>query len=256
MDKANRRPCGARHVRKSYETQGPQDSALMALIRAIASRDAQKASQLLAESPELARQAVLVGATRAVSLSYYLNEIEHYVYGGDTALHIAAAAYDIGTSEALVVKGAKLGARNRRGAEPIHYAADGIPGSHAWNPEAQGAVIKYLIDAGADPNSLDKSGVTPLHRAVRTRCAAAVRALLAKGADPRRQNKNGSTPLHLAVQSTGRGGSGSSASLEQQEQIIVFLLEHGAGPTDKDARGKTVKESIGGDWVRVLLRRY
>lgn len=241
---------------KVTRRKGPQDSALMALIRAIASRDAQKASQLLAACPELAQQAAVVGATREVSPAYYLDEIAHYVYAGDTALHIAAAAYNTEISEALVVKGANLGARNRRGAAPLHYAADGIPGSHTWNPEAQGAVVEYLIDAGADPNSLDKSGVTPLHRAVRTRCAAAVRALLAKGADPRRKNKSGSTPLHLAVQSTGRGGTGSSDSQEQQEQIILLLLKHGARPTDKDARGKTVKESIAGDWVRELLRRY
>jgi hypothetical protein len=113
-----------------------------------------------------------------------------------------------------------------------------------------------LIGVGADPNSPDKSGVTPLHRAVRTRCAAAVRALLAKGADPRRQNKSGSTPLHLAVQGTGRGGSGSAESKEQQERIILLLLEHGARPTDEDARGKTVQDALSGDWVRELLRRY
>jgi ankyrin repeat protein len=45
--------------------------------------------------------------------------------------------------------------------------------------------IAHLIEAGADPNPTDKSGVTPLHRAVRTRCAAAVKALLEAGADPR-----------------------------------------------------------------------
>src|SRR6516165_1864742 len=49
--------------------------------------------------------------------------------------------------------------------------------------------------AGADPNAVDKSGVAPLHRAVRNRSAAAVRALIDGGADPRAPNRNGSTPL-------------------------------------------------------------
>lgn len=82
---------------------------------------------------------------------------------------------------------------------------------------------------GADPNAIDKSGVAPLHRAVRNRCAAAVRALIDGGADPRTPNKNGSTPLLLATQNTGRGGSGSAAAKAQQKEILRLLMEHGAG---------------------------
>ena len=231
-----------------------QGSALMTLIRAIASRDEQKASRLLDASPGLARQTAEIGATRQVSTPYYFKEIEHYVYGGDTALHIAAAAYAREFAKKLLAKGANVRARNRRGAEPLHYAVDGIPNSHTWNPAAQEAIVECLIEAGADPNSGDKSGVTPLHRAVRTRCAAAVRTLLMDGADPRRKNGSGSTPLHLAVQNTGRGGSGSSASREQQREIILLLLKHGARPTDKDTAGKSVTESVAVDWVLDILR--
>jgi ankyrin repeat protein len=82
------------------------------------------------------------------------------------------------------------------------------------------------IEAGADPNATDKSGVTPLHRAVRTRCAAAVKALVEAGADPRRKNKSGSTPILLATQNTGRGGSGSREAKTQQELIVQLLREH------------------------------
>ena len=170
-----------------------QSSPLMTLIRAIASRDEQKASRLLDASPGLAQQVSKIGATRQVSTAYYFKEIEHYVYAGDTALHIAAAAYARESAKKLLAKGANVRARNRRGAEPLHYAVDGIPSSHTWNPTAQEAIVECLIEAGADPNSADKSGVTPLHRAVRTRCAAVVRMLLANGADPRRKNGSGSS---------------------------------------------------------------
>ena len=231
-----------------------QSSALMTLLRAIASHDEQKASRLLDASPSLARQASRLGATRQVATAYYFKEIEHYVYAGDTALHIAAAAYARDISTKLLDKGANVRARNRRGAEPLHYAVDGIPDSHTWNPAAQEAIVKCLIEAGADPNSADKSGVTPLHRAVRTRCADAVRTLLANGADPRRKNGSGSTPLHLAVQNTGRGGSGSSASREQQREIILLLLKRGARPADKDTSGRSVTESVAGGWILDLLR--
>lgn len=119
-------------------------------------------------------------------------------------------------------------ARYRRGAEPLHYAVDGVPGSRSWDPAAQAATVASLIDAGADPNTVDQSSVTPLHRAVRTRCAAAVRALLDGGADARRRNKSGSTPMRLATRNTGRGGSGSPESKAQQQEIIRLLEQHGA----------------------------
>ncbi|HEV7594624.1 MAG TPA: alpha/beta fold hydrolase, partial [Gemmatimonadaceae bacterium] len=178
------------------------------------------------------------------STSYYFKEIEHYIFAGDTALHVAAAAYRTDIAKELVRHGADLSARNRRGAEPIHYAATGQPASARWDPRAQAAIVAYLLRAGSDPNAADKSGVTPLHIAVRTRCAAAARVLLANGADPRRKNGSGSTPLHLAVQNTGRGGSGTAAAVEQQREIIRLLVDHGARPGDTDSRGKTVTESI------------
>ena len=230
--------------------QGP---ALMTLLRAIASRDEQEASRLLDASPGLARQVAEVGATRQASTAYFFEEIKHYVYAGDSALHIAAAAYARDITNDLLARGASVGVRNRRGAEPLHYAVDGAPDSTTWNPAAQVAVVECLIEAGADPNSADKSGVTPLHRAVRTRCSAAVRTLLANGADARRKNKTGSTCLHLAVQNTGRGGTGSSASREQQREIISLLLRHGARPTDKDAAGRSVMESAVSDWILEIL---
>ena len=198
---------------------------LWRLLRAIATGERANASRLLAASPRLAVDASSTGATRSSPKPYYFKEIGHYVYAGDTALHIAAAAYRTDIAKELLGHGADVAARNRRGAQPIHYAAIGQPGSETWAPRAQAAVVACLLRAGADPNAADKSGVTPLHRAVRTRCAAAVRVLLANGADPRRKNGSGSTPLDLAVQNTGRGGSGTAAATEQQREIIRLLVE-------------------------------
>ena len=204
------------------------DSALMTLARAIVADDAQAALRLLAASPDLARASLATGATRETPSEHFLQEIGHYVYGKDTALHVAAAAYRQDVARTLIAMGADVRARNRRGAEPLHYAADGGPGSRSWNPDAQASTIACLIEAGADPNATDKSEVTPLHRAVRTRCAAAVKALLANGADVQRKNKNGSTPMLLATHTTGRGGSGSDEAKAEQQEIIRLLKQHGA----------------------------
>ncbi len=199
------------------------EAALMELMRTIAAGDAAAAKKALAKTPLLAGAAIEEGATRKKAKPYFLDEIQHYVYGGDTALHVAAAAYQLAVVRTLLAAGADPSARNRRGAEPLHYAADGLPGSASWDPRAQAATIARLIAAGADPNATDATGVTPLHRAVRTRSAAAVGALLAGGADPRKKNDRGSTPAQLAAWTTGRGGSGSPEAKAQQEEIVKLL---------------------------------
>ena len=206
----------------------PRVASLMVLMRAIVADDAEMVSRLLDTSPDLAGASLAEGATRQGAKDFWLEEIGHYVYKGDTALHVAAAAYRHAIVRKLIDAGASVRARNRRGAEPLHYAADGAPGSRFWNPEAQAATIVALIAAGADPDAIDNGGVAPLHRAVRTRCTAAVRALLESGADIRRKNKSGSTPMRLATLATGRGGSGSAEAKAQQVEIVRLLENHGA----------------------------
>jgi Ankyrin repeats (many copies) len=232
---------------------GRDEAALLALFRSIAARDELDVASRLDASPDLASRPIRVAATREDAKKYFLTPIRHYVYGGDTALHVAAAAHRRPLAESLVTRGADVRARNRRGQEPLHYAAAGRPGTEFGGPGSQQDVIAFLVEAGADPNALDKSGVAPLHRAVRDRCSAAVDALIGAGADPLLVNKSGSTPLHLAVQNTGKSGSGSDAAKDEQSRIIALLLEHGASPADVDAKGKTVADAATSPWIRDLL---
>jgi ankyrin repeat protein len=233
----------------------PQDDAdLFGFFRAIALGDLPEVSrQLEVSGDEIAVLPIRIASSGQDGISYFLDAIGHQVYAGDTALHIAAAAYRRDLAQLLVDKGALVRARNRRGAEPLHYAADGNPDSARWNPDAQREVIAYLVANGADPNALDRSGVAPLHRAVRTRCSGAVHALLDNGANPKLRNKSGSTPFHLAVQNTGRSDSGAAAAHEEQAAIINILLRHGARPTDTDANGKSVEAAAKSPWIRELL---
>jgi ankyrin repeat protein len=224
-------------------------SDFLDFIRLVVNGEIDEVSRRLAASPSFATASAEVGADRHGASTFFFSEIAHYLYARDTALHMAAAAFRRPVAELLVTHGADCRARNRRGAQPLHYAAD----ANRWNPMAQAETIEYLLSVGADPNALDKSGVAPLHRAVRTRSLPAVRALLDGGANATAPNKAGSTPLHLAVQTTGRGGSGSQHAREQQTGIIRLLLERGARPTDKDARGKQVRQAATSEWIQTLL---
>ena len=199
------------------------EQSLRAFVNAIAEGRSAAALQMLAASPDLARASFRTGATRQAANEYFLNPVGRYVVVGDTALHIAAAAYQADTLRELLRAGADVRPRNRFGDEPLHAAAVGNPVSYRWNPAAQAGTIVCLIEAGADPNTADKRGVTPLHKAVRTRCAAAVRTLLEHGADPARKNKSGSTAMVLATHNTGRRGTGSPEAKEQQREIVRLL---------------------------------
>ena len=224
-------------------------SAFLDFVRLVVNGETDDLSRRLAANPAFATASSDVGATRQDASTFFFSEIAHYLYVGDTALHMAAAAFRRPVAELLVAHGADCRAQNRRGAAPLHYAAD----ANHWDPTAQAETIQYLLSVGADPNAWDSSGVAPLHRAVRTRSLPAVRALLDGGANSRAPNKAGSTPLHLAVLTTGRGGSGSEHARQQQTGIISLLLERGASPTDKDARGKQVRQAATSEWIRALL---
>ena len=191
---------------------------LPGVLVAIAAGDRQAVMASLAAAP------VLATARLSRRDEFFVAERAAQVYEGDTALHAAAFSYDVDIARELVARGADVHAGNRRGAQPLHAAVIGVPGTSHWNPAAQRAVIEYLVHAGANPNAVASGGVTPLHRAVRNRCSGAVDALLRAGADPHARNDNGSTPADLARWTTGRGGAGSAAAKAEQ-RIIMELLD-------------------------------
>jgi hypothetical protein len=220
------------------------------IISAILDNNQARVTKLLKADRGLAGQQV-------ESAKLYESKIFHWLYAGDTALHLAAAGYRDKIARTLLAAGADPNAAsNHRRSSPLHYAADGYIVGPAWDPKRQVKTIRILLDAGADIHARDKNGATALHRAVRTRCAAAVCCLLGAGADPTQKNISGSTAFHLAVQCTGRGGSGEKVAIAAQRQIIEEFLSLGVSPAIKDGKGKTVSDCTTSTWIRNLLSEY
>src|SRR4051794_35714090 len=95
---------------------------LHALVQAIVAGEVMGARNILGAFPHLATICAASGATRQTAGEHFYKEILHYMYEGDTALHMAAAAYQQQIATDLIARGADVRAKNRRGAEPIHYA--------------------------------------------------------------------------------------------------------------------------------------
>jgi ankyrin repeat protein len=187
------------------------------------------AVRLVRSTPEIAQA--------RVADERFVKEIPHQLYVGDTALHLAAAALRPFAVAALIEAGAEPNAQNRRGAIPLHYACDARPRSRkTWNPSDQRSVIELLLDAGSNIEHKEKAGAAPLHRAVRARSPHAVRCLLERGA--RVDAPHGrlrATPLHIATHSTG--ASGTKGARAEQQEIVELLLQYGADPRARDAKG-------------------
>src|SRR5213593_902520 len=108
-------------------------SGFLDFIRVVVDGDVDEVSRRLARSRALASTPADVGATRQEASTFFYADIAHYLYAGDTALHMAAAAFRRRIAELLIGYGAHCRAKNRRGAEPLHYAAD----ANRWDPAAQ-----------------------------------------------------------------------------------------------------------------------
>ena len=87
-------------------------------------------------------------------------------------------------------------------------------------------VMKLLVNAGADPNTRDENGKTPLDWAAEMEHQEAVKLLVEMGADPNARNEYGYTPLHWAA----RNG---------HQKAVKFLVDAGADPKAKDKNGQT-----------------
>ena len=88
----------------------------------------------------------------------------------------------------------------------------------------QGAGL--LLDRGANPNTSDESGNTPLHDAALRGNQDMVRLLMDKGANPNVVGEKGKTPLHLAAKNG-------------HMDVVQLLIDGGADINKTDDEGRT-----------------
>ncbi|GAM38537.1 hypothetical protein TCE0_033r09331 [Talaromyces pinophilus] len=190
------------------------------------------------------------GATEMVAWLVANNAYVHaetmgYPHPGRTALHFAASKRsDSGPRmvQILLDGGAKATAKTRQGGNtPLHYAVDG----------RSVATIQALLEAGANPNATNGSGVTPLHKAVAIPgLEEVVEALLKGGADPNKKTSFGTVAGLKASRNmwqnrtyeanVSQSALHIAAKVKDAERTVEVLLNQGgADPNCPDSTGRT-----------------
>lgn len=163
---------------------------------------------------------LLVGTLRSIAVRLGVAAVVLAVAGchagPETPWTEAAASGDTAALKRLLTTGIDPDAPDGHGWTALHWAAR----------SGQSAVIRVLMDAGADVNGTDQgtNGWTPLMHAIHHWQRCAVRTLLEAGADVDLRSRGGATALIMAA---GYG----------QTDIVVDLLERGADPYAEAAEG-------------------
>ena len=118
------------------------------------------------------------------------------------------------------------------GYTPLIYAIN------SPNPSLE--VIKTMLQCGANPDLPDKSGDTPLIRAIILRKDnSLIEALLDAKANPNLQNKSGDTPYSKAEELRYGNFYYSIDEKARCQRILILLIHQGANPDLPDKSGDT-----------------
>ncbi|WP_420572852.1 ankyrin repeat domain-containing protein [Kordia sp.] len=93
---------------------------------------------------------------------------------------------------------------------------DGTALNYAVNYQKED-IVKYLLENGVNPNSAQKSGLTPLMSAIEAENMTLINLLLQYNADVTLRHKKGADALFKAIH-------------QDNIEIIKLLLQHGANP--------------------------
>ena len=154
------------------------------------------------------------GNTNAVSMLLKAgSKINAQDADGDPPLQYALAENHLEAAKLLVKAGANINIKNRDGRAAVY-----------WAQSAES--LQFLIKAGADVNSGDNYGYTPLQNAATAGDIDRIKLLIKSGADVNKSNEYGATPLINAVK-------------KQSEEAVNILLNAGAKVNVKGDFGYT-----------------
>lgn len=92
----------------------------------------------------------------------------------------------------------------------------------------QTALIKWLVQNGADVNFQDRNGFSGLHFCGQEQKADAAKILIGYGANPNIKDAHGNSPLWTAL-----------FNAKGNFETVMVLRTHGADPTPKNLHGRS-----------------
>jgi len=116
-----------------------------------------------------------------------------------TLLHSAVLHNEVDIVRLLLDHGADVGALDRQGRMPLHYAAMSfilLENDAKVGRNSEVDIVKLLVNNGADVNARDKHKHTPLHYASKKASADVIKVLVDAGADISARDDEEKTPLH------------------------------------------------------------
>ena len=168
---------------------------------------------------------------------------------GDSPMHAAAAAGQVGAVKMLLDMGFDINTQNAQKSTPLHLAC--------FN--GQDVVVHELLEHGADTNIPNENGSTSLHHAAAsTHGALCLELLVSSGADVNVKNNDGITPLHmtavhgrftrsqtllhngaLAEILDNQGNSALHVAAKHGHELLVStLIDAGADPSKHGSNGR------------------
>ncbi|CAB1337712.1 unnamed protein product, partial [Coregonus sp. 'balchen'] len=166
-----------------------------------------------------------------------------------TALHWACSAGHVKIVEFLLDLGVEVNLQDdeivksliNKGAQLNSVNQNGCTPLHYAASKDRYEIALLLLESGADPNVTDKLASTPLHRASTKGNCRLIQLLLKQSASTNIQDSEGNTALHLACD-------------EERVEAAKLLVENGASIYIENKEEKTpLQISKGG--LATLLRR-